>query len=135
MGMKTIGRFVFDNTTPSPIAAGGNIPLPLSTVSTKCISCDGSTITINRAGVYEISANFTFTATATGLIETIMYRSGNAVPGAYASDTATTIGNSTSQSINAIVTVPQNAPILQLNFKETNATSLRNANVIVTKVA
>lgn len=135
MGMKTIGRFVFDNATPSPIAAGGNIPLPLSTVSTKCISCDGSTITINRAGVYEISANFTFTATATGLIETIMYRAGNAVLGAYASDTATTIGNNTSQSINAIVTVPQNAPILQLNFKETNATSLRNANVIVTKVA
>lgn len=135
MGMKTIGRFIFDNTTPAPVAAGANIPLLQSTTSNKCVSCDGNTITINKAGVYQISANFTFTATAVGVIETMMYRAGNAVPGAYASDTATTIGNNTSQSFNAIVTVPQNAPILQLNFKATNATSVRNANVIVIKVA
>ena len=57
MGVKTIGRFVYDSSTPAAVSANGNVPLPTSTVSNNCISCDGSNITINRCGVYEILAN------------------------------------------------------------------------------
>ena len=135
MGCKTIGRFVYDNATASAVAANGNLPLPTSTVSTNCISCDGSNITINRSGVYEVLANFTFTATVAGAQETQMYRNGNAVPGAHALDTVAAVGNNVSQAFHAIVTVPKNAPTATLNFKSANATSVRVANVIVVKVA
>lgn len=108
---------------------------PTSTVSNNCISCDGSNITINRCGVYEILANFTYTATVAGVQETQMFRNGNAVPGAHALDTVATVGDDVSQAFHAIVTVPKNAPTATLNFKSANATSVRVANVIVVKVA
>lgn len=86
-------------------------------------------------GVYEILANFTYTATVAGVQETQMFRNGNAVPGAHALDTVATGGDDVSQAFHAIVTVPKNAPTATLNFKSTNATSARVANVIVVKVA
>lgn len=134
MGTKTIGRFVYDSTSVSTLAAGDSIPLPSSTVSNRCISCDGTNITINRSGVYEISADLTFVATAADAIETQIYRNGNALPGAHAIDTATTIGNSTSQSINAVISVPCGVPTT-VAVKALAATSVRIANVIITKVA
>lgn len=97
--------------------------------------CDGSNITINRCGVYEILANFTYTATVAGVQETQMFRNGNAVPGAYTLDTVATVGDDVSQAFNAIVTVPKDSPTATLNFKSANATSVRVANVIVVKVA
>lgn len=135
MGVKTIGRFVYDSSTPAAVSANGNVPLPTSTVSNNCIGCDGSNITINRCGVYEILANFTYTATVAGVQETQMFRNGNAVPGAHALDTVATVGDDVSQAFHAIVTVPKNAPTATLNFKSANATSVRVANVIVVKVA
>lgn len=117
MGVKTIGRFVYDSSTPAVVSANGNVPLPTSTVSNNCISCDGSNITINRCGVYEILANFTYTATVAGVQETQMFRNGNAVPGAHALDTVATVGDNVSQAFHAIVTVPKNAPTATLNFK------------------
>lgn len=135
MGLKTIGRFVYDSATPATVAAGQNIPIPTTTVSTSCISNDGTNITISKCGVYQIIANFSFVATATGLIETQMFRNGNALPGAHALDTATTIGNASSQAFSAVVTVPRNAPNTTINFKAANATSVRVANIIVIKVA
>lgn len=135
MGVKTIGRFVYDSSTPAAVPANGNVPLPTATVSNNCISCDGSNITINHCGVYEILANFTYTATAVGVQETQMFRNGNAVPGTHALDTVAAVGNDVSQAFHAIVTVPKNAPTATLNFKSANATSVLVANVIVVKVA
>ncbi len=135
MGVKTIGRFVFDSTTPSAVSAEGNIPLQTSTTSNNCINCDGSNITINRSGVYEILANFTYVATATGAQETQMYRNGNAVPGAHALSSVATVGDDVSQTFNAVVTVPRNSPTATLNFRSANATSVRVANVIIVKIA
>lgn len=85
--------------------------------------------------MYEILANFTYTATVAGVQETQMFRNGNAVPGAHALDTVATVGDNVSQAFHAIVTVPKNAPTATLNFKSANATSIRVANVIVVKVA
>lgn len=135
MGCKTIGRFVTDVTTATTVAAGGNIPFNTSTVTNNCISCDGSVITINTAGIYEINANFTFAVTAAGNVETKLYRNGNIIPGAHAINTVETAGNGASQSINAIITVPKNSPYVTLNFEAVNATSVVVANCIITKVA
>nr|DAU35900.1 MAG TPA: hypothetical protein [Caudoviricetes sp.] len=136
MGIKTIGRFVYDTAPATSIAANGNVPIPTSTVSTPCVSCDGSNITISRSGVYEILANFTFTAAAaTSTIETQMYRNGNALPGAHAITTNAAIGDNVSQAMSTIITVPKNAPTATINFKALVATNVRVANVIVVKVA
>lgn len=110
-------------------------PLKPSLGSTQQQSPLSQNITINRCGVYEILANFTYTATVAGVQETQMFRNGNAVPGAHALDTVATVGDNVSQAFHAIVTVPKNAPTATLNFKSANATSIRVANVIVVKVA
>ena len=34
MGIKTIGRFVYDAAPAMSVAANGNVPIPTSTVST-----------------------------------------------------------------------------------------------------
>lgn len=135
MGVKTVGRFVYDSSTPAAVPANGNVPLPTSTASNNCVSCDGSNITVNRCGVYGILANFTYTATVAGVQETQMFRNGNAVPGAHALDTVATVGDNVSRAFHAIVTAPKNAPAATLNFKSANATSVRAANVIVVKAA
>lgn len=135
MGMKTIGRFVYDSTTTTAVPANGNIPLPLSTISTNCLSCDGTTITINRCGVYEVSANFSMSATAAGAVEVQMYRNGNAVPGAHAITTASAASDLVSQDFTAVVTVPANSPTATINFKSPTGGSIEIANVIVVKVA
>ncbi len=132
---KILGRFVYDNATASTVTAGGNVPLPNSTVTNGCVSCDGSNITISRGGTYLVTADFTFVATATGVQETQMYRGGNAALGAHAIDTVAAVGDYVSQSFSALVTVPKNAPLVTLNFKSTDATSVRVANVIVSKTA
>lgn len=112
-----------------------NVPLSNFTATSNCVSCDGSNVTISRSGTYLVTADFTFVATATGVQETQMYRGGNAVLGAHAIDTVATIGDYVSQSFSALVTVPKNAPLVTLNFKSTDATSVRVANVIVSKIA
>ena len=135
MGIKTIGRFVYDSTTATAITADGAVPLPASTTSTNCVSCDGYNININRSGVYQIIGDFTFAATATGAVETQMYRNGNALAGAHALSTVATVGDFVSQTINSVITVPCNAPTATINFKAIDATSVRVANVVIIKVA
>lgn len=123
------------SNTWKKIAAGDTIPVPNSTVSNKCVSCDGKNITINNSGLYQIVANFTFAATAEGPIETQMYRNGNALPAAHAIDTGAAASNLVSQAFSALVTVPCNAPQATINVKALSATSVRIANIIVVKIA
>lgn len=127
--------FTYDSATAITLAAGDTIPVPNSTVSNKCVSCDGKNITINNSGLYQIVANFTFAATAEGPIETQMYRNGNALPAAHAIDTGAAASNLVSQAFSALVTVPCNAPQATINVKALSATSVRIANIIVVKIA
>lgn len=135
MGTKTIGRFTYDSATPVAVAANANVPLPTAAVSTPCVSCDGSTITINRSGAYLIQANFTFSAAAAGTVETQMVRNGNPVAGAHALSTTGAVGDLAPQAFATVITVPKNAPMSTLGFKALSATNVRVANVIVVKVA
>ena len=135
MGCKTIGRFVYDNATTASVAAGGNVPFSSTTVSNKCIQCDGQNITIERPGVYSIMVNITTEAPGTKDNEIQLYRNGMAIPGAHAIDTVAAASNSTSCALNAIITVPANAPLVTLNVRTVNATAIRIANVLVVKEA
>lgn len=135
MGIKTLGRFTYDSSTAAAIAAGETVPIPTSTTSNRCVSCDGYNVTINRSGVYQILVNLTFAATGAGPIETILYRNGNAIAGAHALSTAAAAGDFAAQAISTIITVPANSPTATFNLRETYATTLRIANVVVIKVA
>lgn len=46
MGIKTIGRFIYDTAPATSVAVNGNVQIPTSTVSTPCVGCDSSNITI-----------------------------------------------------------------------------------------
>ena len=35
MDVKTIGRFVYDSSTPAAVSANGNVPLPTATLNFK----------------------------------------------------------------------------------------------------
>lgn len=135
MGCKTIGRFTYDNATAALIEENGPVPLPNQTVSTNCIKCDGENIMVNTGGAYIINANFTFVGTAVGQVETQLYRNGNPIPGAHAIDSIAAVGDDVTQSINTVITVSPRVPQATVNFRVADATSLRIANVIVTKVA
>ena len=135
MGCKTLARFNFDNATVATLAENGNVQFSSGTISNDCVSYDGSNITINRSGVYLILFNATFVATATGTVESQMYRNGNAVPGAHAIDTVAAVGDFVSQAYHALVTVPRNGSDTVINFRTPTATSERIANAIIVKVA
>lgn len=122
MGLKTIGRFVYDSATAQDVAAGGNLPLTTET-ATCGLACDGETVTISQAGSYLVAVDTTLAATAAGTVETQLYRNGNAVPGAHAYDTAEAEGDYVSQSYATVVTVPRCGQTT-VNVKAVDATSV-----------
>lgn len=133
MGYKTIGRFVYDSTAAYSVVAGD--ALPLTTATTTCnLSCDGGTVTISQAGVYLITANMTFEASATGAIETQLYRNGNAVSGAHAYSTADASGDYVSQEYSTIVSVPKCGQAT-ISIKTLDDASVIVANLLVVKLA
>ena len=135
MGCKTIARFTYDSATVEDAPANLPIPLPNETISTKCISSDGATISIRRPGAYLVLANFTFVATAAGAIESQMFRNGNAVLGMHAISTAAAAGDNVSQAYAQPITVGQNTGEVSINFKPVQDTSVRVASVTIIKVA
>lgn len=131
MSCKTIGRFVYDSATVTAVDAGGNIPFA-STTATPDVLCDGETITITKGGVYYVEFNATFVATATGELETQLYRNGNAVPGAHAYSTAVADGDYVAQAYATVITVPKCGQTA-VNVRAIDATEVTVANLIITK--
>lgn len=134
MVCKTVGRFVFDSTTPVAVAANGNIPVANATITNDCIESDGTNITINRGGLYLVLVNLTHVATDVGSLETQLYRNGMAIPGAHAVDTAGAIGNDVSQGFNALITVPKCGNTV-INVRALTATSIRIANMLIIRIS
>lgn len=135
MGCKTIGRFTFDSATVVDLPANGLIQFPNKTISTRCISSDGTNITLRSPGAYLVLFNATFVATAAGPIESQGYRNGNAMPGMHAIDTAAAVGDNVSQAYAQPITVGRNSGEVTLNFRVSQAVSERIASVTVIKVA
>ena len=133
MGLKTMGRFVYDSATASAVDAGGNLPFPSATTA-GCLSCDGETVTISQAGVYLVDVNATLAATEAGTVETQLYRNGNAVPGAHAYSTAAAEGDFEAQALSTVLSVPRYGQAT-VNVKAVEAVDVVVANLLVVKLA
>lgn len=134
MGIKTIGRFVYDSSSVTSLAVNDSVSGLSSTVSNRFIDCDGTNIIIYKPGTYQILVNLTLEATAVGTIETQIYRNNTVVAGAHAVSTATAIGDSITQSYSTVLTVSCGTPTT-INIKALTAMNLRIANIIINRIA
>ena len=95
------------NTASTAVVANGVIPV--STIVRRYgnnINAAGSSVTINEAGYYLVSANVTFTAPVAGVVSIALQDDGSTVPGAVAATTVTTATTEPrSLSLTAIVRV------------------------------
>lgn len=97
------------NTTQTTLTAGANIPVGAVRLKTNNDAGLNGNIQIQKAGVYEVSASFVFTATAAGDITAQMQVNGSDVPGALATVTATA-GATVTLPVSATVQARQGAP-------------------------
>lgn len=133
MGLKTIGRFVFDSSTVQAVDAGGNLPLPTATVAGDLIS-DGETVTINQAGVYLVLASATLEAEEAGTIEVQLHRNGNPVPGAHAYATAAAAGDYAPVAFSTVVSIPRCGQAT-VSIRAVEAVDVAVAELLVIKLA
>lgn len=133
MGLKTIGRFVYDSATAQSVDAGSNLPLPTATVAGDLTS-DGETVTINQAGVYLVLASATLDAQEAGTIEVQLHRNGNPVPGAHAYATAAAEDDYAPIAFSAVVSIPRCGQAT-VSVRAVEAVDVVVAEVIVMKVA
>lgn len=85
MGMRTIGRFVYDSATAQAVAAGGSLVFDSATTSNGCLVDAGrGVIRVERPGLYNVFFNATLQATAAGAVNVGLQHNGAAVAGAAA---------------------------------------------------
>lgn len=77
------------NTNAQNVTAAENIVRFGSIVRRygRCINLSGENVVVNEAGYYDVDANFTFTATAAGVVVIALYKDGVQIPGAIVSET------------------------------------------------
>lgn len=123
------------NTGATAVAVGGVIPLGTVNRRFGCnVNLSGNGITVTEKGYYDVTASFTFTATAAGNVTVTMFRDGVAVPGATATATAAAAGT-VNLSFPAIVRQQCCNSSSTLTFVLTGtAATLNNAAVVVKKL-
>lgn len=134
MGLKTIGRFVYDSATAQAVDAGGNLPLTTATATCNLTS-DGESVTINQGGVFLLLASATLVSTAADTTaEVQLYRNGSAAPGAHAYGTAAEEGDYMPLSFATVVSVPKGGQAV-VSLRTTDAASVLVSELIVIKEA
>lgn len=103
--MATIGRYTYAGSA-QPVEAGGAVAFN-SSVDTRGLSCDGTTVTIARPGDYVVSASVVVQAAAAGSVGFALYRNGSAAAGAQALMTAAASGDYASGSASTVLTCPK----------------------------
>lgn len=131
MGLKTIGRFV--TSTSSAVAAGGTVPLAVSTATCN-LTCDGASVTVNQGGVFLATVAMTMTADAGGEVQTRLLRDGSQASGATATTTAAADGDYVAQSYTALFTVPKCGQAV-LSIEAVDAVTVESAQLLVVKLA
>ena len=138
MGVKTTGKFYYDGAAVN-VAVG--TPLVFATSKT-CgsvnLAPDDSTVRITHPGLYRVTANVNFIATAAGTASVALYANGSTVAGANGGETLAAVGDSGNVSFSTLLTVLPTVPgtIAELQLVNTGlATSITVANLIVEKVA
>ena len=94
--------------TTQTIATGGAYVFGTNRISTGCTiahNAGSTTFTLAKPGYYYVTFNTTFTTDATGDATVELQNGGVAVPGASATETVTTIGNTKSLAFSTIIRV------------------------------
>lgn len=97
------------NTSPNVLTVSTSVPfatIPLGSTIRR-FGCNlnqlGNGITASGAGYYKVSANITAQPSAVGTVTASLFRDGVAVPGATASASVSTAGNSVTLPIDALI--------------------------------
>ena len=92
------------NTGAQTVAVGGTINLgSIVRRFGKCVTLNGTGITIMEQGYYDADVSVTAAPTAAGTVIVTLYKDGVAVPGATASATATAAENPVNLSLSALI--------------------------------
>lgn len=135
MGIRTIGRFVYDSATAQAVAAGGNIAFANATIAGGCLSDAGQgVIRIERPGIYNVAFNATLIATSAGAVNVRAYHNGTAIAGAASGETLAAVGDAGAVAFSTPVTVRCCANDA-ITFAVDAATSCTVATAVVEKVA
>lgn len=97
------------NTSPSALVISTTSPfatIPLGSTIRR-FGCNlqqvGNGIAAQGTGYYKINASVTLTPTAAGNVTVVAFKDGVAIPGATATESVTTVGNTVSVPITAII--------------------------------
>lgn len=133
MNNKHTIRATYDSTTLQAIGANEAIQFQNVTSADNCsITVNGGTISLKKAGTYSIFINVSTSAATAGTEEIQLLRHGFAVQGAHAMQTASTAGDFSSMSFEALVSVSCNTETLEI--QSVPATNVRIANLVIKKV-
>ena len=92
------------NTGAQTVDVGGTINLgSIVRRFGKCVTLNGTGITIMEKGYYDVDVSVTAAPTAAGTVIVTLYKDGVAVPGATASATAAAAGDPVNLSISALI--------------------------------
>lgn len=137
MATKSAGKF-YTNAITS-IAANAAIPYATSVTSGAVVSSTArDTIGIATPGLYYITVNLTYIATAAGEVGAALYADGAAVPGASALETLDAVGDAGNLSFATLLTVKPSNPgnVARLQVINTGvASSYAVSNVIIYRIA
>lgn len=121
------------NTTSTALTAGQLIPLTQKLRKGCNATLNSNTISLNDRGIYMVSVNADFTATAAGNTVLQLFNNGVAIPDAKSTVTATA-GGTVTQSFSTLIQVTCPAIMPNLTLTESAAGTLINASVVVTKI-
>jgi hypothetical protein len=130
------------NSTTQTVGVGAAYVFDTNRILTGCTvnhTAGTSTFTLAKPGYYYVSFNTTFTTEATGDVTVQLQNGGVAIPGANATETVTTVGNTKSIAFTTIVRVPPSCCAIdntaKLTFVATGiALEATTANVNITKL-
>lgn len=124
------------NTNIQTVPVDGIIPLGNIVRRFGCaIELNGTGITIDTPGYYDVNVSVTATPTAIGTVTATLLNNGTVVPGATASAAVATVGNPANLSFESIVRVFCNGDTSSLTLVLTGTeSSIVNVAVTVTKI-
>lgn len=121
------------NTTSTALTANQLIPLSQKLRKGCTATLEANNISLNSKGVYMVTVNVDFIATAAEVAVLQLFNNGVAIPDAKSSVTATA-GGTVTQSFTTLIQVTCPAVQTNLTLTESIAGTLTNVSIVVTKL-
>ena len=122
-------------TSPTTVAAGGDIPLGIVVRRYGCgATLRGNAISLNGEGYYDADVSVTVIPAVAGTITATLLQDGVAIPGATASATVAATDTSVTLSFPAAVRLLRYSPMATLRLTLSATGSVANAAVTVRKL-